>query len=113
MTQQSPIFVKTESFMLWLLDHTARFPRHERFRLARRIDDAMFAFHECLIRAASRPETARADLAQADVELIKLRAYLRLALERKYTSPTQFGYAAQQTAELGRLLGGWLKTLKT
>lgn len=98
--------------MLWLLEHTARFPRHERFRLARRIDDTMFAFHEHLIRAAGEPEAARAHLSQADVELIKLRAYLRLALELKYTSPSQFGYAAQQTAELGRLLGGWLKTAR-
>ena len=79
--------------MLWLLEHTARYPRHERFRLARRIDDAIFAFHECLIRAASDGEAARVHLSQADVELIKLRAYLRLALELKYTAPSQFGYA--------------------
>lgn len=109
MPDQSPIFVKTEAFLVWLLDHTRKFPKYERFRLAKVIEEAAFAFHACLI-AAARPENTRQHLRQADIELDKLRAYLRLALECRYTSRNQYGYAAQQTAELGRLLGGWLKT---
>ncbi len=110
MTDQSPIFVRTEAFLVWTLEHTRKFPRHERFRLAQRISDALFAFHECLIIAAQRVD-ARPHLQQADIELDKLRAYLRLALELRYTSRDQFAYAAQHTAEIGRLLGGWLRTL--
>lgn len=109
MPDQSPIFIKTEAFLVWLLDHTRKFPKYERFRLARYIEDAAFAFHAHLITAA-RPENTRHSLQQADIELDKLRAYLRLALESRYTSRNQYGYAAQQTAELGRLLGGWIKT---
>jgi hypothetical protein len=46
------------------------------------------------------------------VELNKLKAYLRLAMECNYTSQNQYGYAAQQITELGNLLGGWRKTIK-
>lgn len=108
MGQQSPIFVKTEAFMLWLLAHTEKYPKHERFRLAKRIDDAIFAFHERLILAV-RSDKPKYQLQQADVELDKLRTYLRLAVQLKYASMNQYGYAAQFTTEIGKLLGGWMK----
>ncbi len=111
MSQQSPIFVKTEAFMLWLFQHTNKFPRDERFRLAKRIDDAIFAFHENLIYAAKTSET-RQYLQLADAELDKLRTYLRFAVELNYTSPKQFQYSAEQTTEIGKLLGGWVKIMR-
>jgi hypothetical protein len=111
MAQQSPIFVKVEAFLVWLLGHTRKFPKHERFRLAKRVEDAAFALHECLLYAA-RDQQAYPHLLQADVELDKLRTYLRLALEYQYTSRNQYGYAAQQVVEIGRLLGGWQKSIQ-
>lgn len=107
--QQSPIFIKTESFMKWLLDHTHKFPRYEQARLARQIEITIFALHENLLYAAKTPQTVHY-LLIADAELDKLRTYLRLTLEFKYTAPNQYEYAAQQTLEIGKLLGGWLKT---
>ena len=32
--------------MLWLLNHTEEFPKSERFRMARRLEESMFAFHD-------------------------------------------------------------------
>ncbi len=110
MADQSPIFVKTEVFIVWVLEHTQKFPKHERFRLAKRIEDQLFAFHAALTAAALGRNTHQ-HLMQADIELAKFRAYFRLSLEMKYTSAGQFGYAAQQVTEIGKLLGGWLKTV--
>lgn len=108
-TGQSPIFVKTEIFMMWLLNHTKSYPRVERFRLAAQIDSTMFAFHENLIRAVlfAPPKPS---LIEADVHLRKLRAYLRIAVELGYTSPDQLLYASQHTTEIGKLLGAWIKS---
>ena len=108
--RQSPIFTKTTDFILWLLDHTEKFPKSERFRLARRMEDAAFAFYEALIRAA-RSKNKRVALLQADLELEKLRLYVRMAQARKLTGPRQYRYAAEALIEIGRLLGGWLKTV--
>lgn len=94
--------------MVWLLEHTGKFPKGERFRLAKRIDDAMFDFHKCLTTAVYRPETST-HLQEADLYLNLLRAYLRLALELKYTAPRQYQYAAEHVSEIGKLLGGWMK----
>lgn len=108
MATQSPIFVKTEAFMVWLLNHTGKFPKDERFRLAKRIDDALFDFHKSLTQAAYET-SAKAHLRQADLHLQLLRTYLRLALELKYSSPDQFHCAAEHLDEIGKLLGGWMK----
>lgn len=108
MADQSPIFVKTEAFMVWLFDHTRKFPKHERFRMAKCIDDALIGFHAAILRAAQMPD-AKLHLREADLQLDTLRTYLRLAVEMKYTTPNQYHHAAQHTTELGKLLGGWLK----
>jgi len=108
MSAQSPIFIKTEAFMLWLLHHTGNFPRKERFRLAARVELVMFAFHESLLYAAKTRETTQY-LRKADAEFDMLRTYLRFALELKYTSPDQYHYAAEQMTEIGKLLGAWIK----
>jgi DNA-binding GntR family transcriptional regulator len=108
MTGQSPIFVKTEAFMKWLLEHTAKFPRHERFRLAKRIDDALFDFHICLVRA-TEGQNVKELLTEANSYLNLLRAYLRIAVELEYTTPKQYQHAAEHTSEIGKLLGGWMK----
>jgi len=108
MTTQSPIFVKTEAFMVWLFEHTAKFPRHERFRLAKRLEDALFDFHAALVVATSAAEP-KSHLIQADAHLNLLRAYLRLAVELNYTTPKQYQHTAEHTSEIGKLLGGWMK----
>ncbi|MDY6874857.1 MAG: hypothetical protein SWK90_01450 [Chloroflexota bacterium] len=41
--KQSPIFAKTYDFLLWLLGRTARFPKNERFRMAKRLEERAFA----------------------------------------------------------------------
>lgn len=108
--RQSPIFVKTSDFILWLLQHTEKFPKSERFRLAKRLEDGAFAFYELLIQT-TRTSRKRATLLQADMELEKLRLYMRLAHARKLTSQNQYHFASEALAEIGRLLGGWLKTI--
>ena len=107
---QSPIFTKTSDFILWLLQHTEKFPKSERFRLAKRMEDSAFNFYEALIRAV-KSSNKRSVLMEADLELDKLRLYVRLAHARQLTSREQYGYAANVLTEIGKLLGGWIKVL--
>jgi hypothetical protein len=105
---QSPIFVKTEAFMIWLLNHTKKFPKDERFRLGKRMDDALFDFHQAITMAVYDAKPAP-HLHDANLHLQLLRTYIRLALELKYSSPDQFHFMAEHVDELGKLLGGWIK----
>jgi hypothetical protein len=94
--------------MIWLLEHTRKFPKDERFRLQQQIDQAIFTFHDSLVRATQSSNTHQ-HLKEADIQLIKLRTYLRVAVEMGHTSHKQFQYASRQTTELGKLLGAWIK----
>jgi hypothetical protein len=109
--EQSPIFSKTYDFLLWLLNHTENYPKSERFRMARRLEDTAFAFYELLIKAV-RSRRTRAVLLEADYELDKLRLYMRLSHERNLANQGQYHHAVRILVEIGNLLGGWLKSLE-
>ena len=108
--KQSPIFTKTYDFLLWLLLHTEKFPKSERFRLARRLEDTCFEFYELLIQSAHSNQ-ARPLLKGGDFLLDKLRFYLRVAYARHLFDARQYDFAANALMEIGRLLGGWIKSL--
>lgn len=108
MEKQSPIFSKTYDFTLWLLNHTENFPKSERFRMAKRIEDSALAFYELLVAAVRSPH-GRSLLDEADLELDKLRLYIRLSQARKLTTVDQYQFAAEKLTEIGKLLGGWIK----
>lgn len=107
---QSPIFAKSYDFILWLLNHTERFPKSERFRLARRMEDSVFAFYETLLRS-TRTRHPQPLLLEADIELDRLRLYVRLSHARGLFRDNQYRFAAEQLTEIGKLLGGWLKSV--
>jgi four helix bundle protein len=109
--KQSPIFTRTSDFIIWLLDHTEKFPKSERFRMAQRLEDSVFSFYELLIEATRSTKRKRQLLIQADVELEKLRLYVRMAQQRKLTNLSQYQFASGVLVEIGKILGGWLKTV--
>ncbi len=65
--QESPLFIKTDELLIWLVRCTEKFPKSQRFRMARRIEDAAFSFQE-LIQAAAKMNSGVA-LIEADVQL--------------------------------------------
>ena len=44
--QESPIFIKTYDFTKWLLEHTIRFPKSQRFVMGKRIEEATLDFSD-------------------------------------------------------------------
>ena len=108
--KESPLFVKTYDFLIWISNHVSHFPKSERFRLAKRIEDKSFEFYETIIHAARNHEERKAYLMVADESLYMLKVYMRLAKERGFSSPLQYQYASEKVIEMGKLLGGWVKT---
>jgi len=50
-------------------------------------------------------------LARADLDLTKLRFYLRLCRDLGLITPRQYHHVAEMVAEIGRLMGGWRKSV--
>ena len=113
---ESPLFVRTYDLLLWLTGQVSNFPKAHRFRLAQRIENAAFGFHERLLRAtrAGSPKAKMRLLLEADVELDKLRFYIRMAAERqlKLITPRQYEHVSKMIVEVGKLLGGWIKKIR-
>ena len=51
--EESPIFVKTDQLLMWLVRCTEKFRKSQRFKMALRIEDPAFAFQES-IQAAGK-----------------------------------------------------------
>jgi hypothetical protein len=108
--KESPIFTRTYDLLRWLIPMTIKFPRSQRFVLAEAVQRTALRFHERIIEAAHAAEPLPV-LHQADVDLTKLRVYLRLCCDLKLMSTGQYGHAAKMVDETGRLLGGWIKSV--
>lgn len=109
------MIILTRSFDLldWLLPKMDRFPKAFRPTVTQRLMDAALDFQEALYDAQSQGgSTRQRHLRQADAALNKLRLYLRLAHRWRWLSDGQYQHISINVAELGRLLGGWLKSAK-
>lgn len=109
--KESPIFSRTYDLLRWLMPITVKFPRQHRFVLAQTVQQAALDLQESLIEASKVAKPADA-LLQADINLAKLRTHLRLCHDLKLLSTGQYEHVARMLTEIGRLLGGWMKTAR-
>ena len=107
---ESPLFTKSYDLLRWLIPLAIAFPRSHRFTLAERVQATALDFHETLIAAAKGDDhSARRTLRDADLALERLRFQLRLAHDLGLMSHGQYRDGAERLAEVGRLLGAWIK----
>jgi hypothetical protein len=110
--KESPIFTRTHDLLLWLIPRTLKFPREQRFVMARRVQDTALDLQEQFLEAAlTRGRRQTQLLADADITLAKLRFHLRLCHELELLGPGQYRHVAEMVTEIGRLLGGWRKSV--
>jgi hypothetical protein len=76
--------------------------------LAARVQNAAFDFYEAIV-AASLGKKKAESLEQADIELQRLRLYLRLCQRMEYFSRGQYEHVFKMVEEIGKLLGGWMR----
>jgi hypothetical protein len=110
MTEEMVILTRTFDLLAWLLPKAEGFPRLYRRTVAQRLMDAALDFQEALFDAQSQGgSTRQKHLRAADAALNKLRLYLRLAHRWQWLTAGQYRHVSAMVAELGRLLGGWMK----
>ena len=110
MSEEMVIFTRAYDLVSWLLPLTQNFPRSQRFVITQRLQNAAQNFQEVLIEANAQRGSMRAEkLRDADVELRKVRLYLRLSQKWDWIKENQYRHVSAMVAEIGRLLGGWKK----
>lgn len=110
---QSPLFVKTYDFLLWLIPLTLKFPKSQRFLLAERLSKMALDFYDLILSAVMEPQRQAERLDEADKLLTKIRLYVRLSHDLGCLSLGQLEHATRLMEELGRLIGGWKRKRAT
>jgi hypothetical protein len=112
--KEAPIYVATHDMLDWLVPHLEKWPRPQRFLLAREVMDSATHFYRLLLRARKVQGQARADvLLDADVELEMLKGLLRLGQERRYMNLGQYKHISKVLLDIGQQLGGWRKATES
>jgi hypothetical protein len=113
MGKEAPIYVKTHDLLTWLVPHLEKWPRPQRFFLARQVLESATGFYRLLLRARKvEGDDRRRALLDADVELETLKALFRLGQEQQYMSLGQYRHVSTMLADIGRQLGGWRNSLE-
>ena len=98
--------------LLWLIPQIDKFPRVRRFTLGERLESAMLEVLELSVEAAYT-HNKRAALQRANLRLEVAKHLWRLALELQTVAMRQYEHGTRLMDELGRQLGGWLRSVQT
>ncbi len=99
---------KTYDLIMRLLPQIIKIPRSHRFVLGEKIETTVLHILELLIEATYEKEKI-AILKRANIQLEKLRYFIRICKDMKFISIKQYEYVSKEIDEVGRLIGGWIK----
>lgn len=103
------IYQKIYDFTLYLFPIVDRFPKFEKFVICTMLKTCVLGMAKGVIRA-NKSRNKKPLLYDIDVQLEELKFLLRLSHDRKYLSHRSYEQSSKLTAEIGRLLGGWIKS---
>ena len=111
MLHELVIYQKHYDLMLYTFPIINRFPKNQRFVLGQQMQNCMVDIAKLIVQANAERNKGKT-LWQIDVELEKLRLLIRLAKDLNILPMKQYGLMSERISEVGRLLGGWMKSQK-
>ena len=105
------ILQKTYDMILYSQSPLNQFPKFEKHVLAAEIRKTMNNLLSLII-TANKKYYKKTTLQEIDVELEKLRTFIRLSKDLKYIDIKKYEVWSRLLTEIGRMLGGWMKTFK-
>ena len=108
-----PIFIKICDFYKLLSQLLLSFPKSKRYTLGQRIDQISLATIELVITAGYTPREQKLALLQkTSIKIDLLKILLRLSLETKCIDNKKYQLIANHLVEIGKMVGGWIKSVK-
>ena len=86
------------------------FPKSQQYLLGRRIEETALDVLMGLVEA-NTSRSKRKSLSAVDRALEKLRFLVRLSFDLRFISRKKYGDLAERVDEIGRMLGGWIKSV--
>jgi len=106
------IAIRMEGLTAWVLERAAKFPRDHKFTIGDRLVETCLDITCELVEASYKRDRA-AVLASASRGLVRARVLFRLARNLRLVSESQHLHFAKESGEVGRMLGGWIKSARS
>ena len=110
MAQELKILQKIFDMIEYAYGALAQFPKSEKFALCTDIKHSMDKLLGHCIEAQKK-YYKKSTLQEMDVEVMKLRAYVRLSFQLGFLPMKKYEVWSAQLVEIGKMLGGWIKTV--
>ena len=105
------IFQKTYLLLQDVYRDCNAFPKSQKFILGQRIENSATDILEWIIIANNVPKKLPY-LQKVSLELEKLRIFIRLSKDLKFLVFKRYDVLTEKIDEIGKMLGGWIKTTK-
>ncbi|MDD4531436.1 MAG: diversity-generating retroelement protein Avd [Candidatus Pacebacteria bacterium] len=105
------LFQKIYDLFLWLHPILNRFPKSEKFLLAEQIERCMIEIVRHAVRINFQKIKNRDLVEEMSAELDMLKILVRLSKDLRFVSVKSYGVFSEKAVEVGKLLGGWQKSL--
>jgi four helix bundle protein len=109
MLEDLKIYQKVYDLILYAFPIINRFPKNQRFVLGQQLENSMINIVGLIVEANSKRNKGQI-LRDIDIELQKLKTLIRLAKDLAFISIKRYKIFAEKLMEIGRLLGGWMKS---
>lgn len=109
-----PVIVKSYELYKGLVEAQQHLSKNWRHSLGLSSENSVLQLMEELVMAKNAPKTSKTlYLIKASATLEVLTMKLRLLLALKLVNPTLVFQLQAKTSEIGRMLGGWLKSVQS
>lgn len=105
------IMQKAFDMMKYAYPALAQYPKSEKFSLVVDIKRCMDSILERIIEG-SKKYYKKTTLQELDVEITKLKAYLRLSHALGFLPIKKYEVWSGMVVEIGKMLGGWMKSIQ-
>ena len=113
LTSEIPIFKKIFDLYKFFHLHRNKVPKQDRFTIWQKCENIILNLIETLIRMTNlskEEKLPRMEIMSNDLNM--LRIFLRLAKEVKTIDNARYVAIEKDVDEVGRMLGGWIKSAK-
>ena len=103
------VITALHDLLKWYMETTLRFPKSYRVTLGDRIDEHLLDMLETAVRARYARDKRKL-LHDLNMQVEILRHLTRVAVGLSILQPKQYEFVARCTEDVGRQVGGWLRS---
>ena len=108
-----PIFKKSYDLYKTLYAYRLAVPKQDRYTLWQKCEQTILDIVEGILLASQEPKNTKCStLEQVSLKLNMARVFFRLAKEVKAIDNKKYVVLQTNVDEIGRMLGGWIKSAK-